>query len=113
MTTTCSAWSRASWPATAASTWCSARNGHDAVGLAERLDADLVVMDIELPVCDGAEATRLLRESAPGVQVVAISGHDYEERVLEIGEAGAADYVRKSRIGDDLIAVLESLVERS
>jgi two-component system nitrate/nitrite response regulator NarL len=87
-----------------------ARNGHDAVELAERLPVDVVVMDIEMPVCDGVEATRRLQETAPGVQVVAISGHDYEERVLEIREAGAVDYVRKSRIDDDLVAVLEALV---
>ena len=88
----------------------SAGNGLDAVDLAERLRADVVVMDIEMPVCDGVEATRLLHERAPDVQVVAISGHDYEERVLEIREAGAVDYVRKSRLDDDLIAVLESLI---
>ena len=87
-----------------------ARNGLEAVELAERLLVDLVVMDIEMPHCDGVEATRLLQEAAPGVQVVAISGHDYEERVLEIREAGAVDYVRKSRIDEDLVAVLEALV---
>jgi len=88
----------------------SAGNGLDAVDLAERLHADVVVMDIEMPVCDGIEATRLLHETAPDVQVVAISGHDYEERVLEMREAGAVDYVRKSRLDDDLIAALESVV---
>jgi CheY-like chemotaxis protein len=87
-----------------------ARNGLEAVELAERLPVDLVVMDIEMPHCDGVEATKLLQEAAPGVQVVAISGHDYEERVLEIREAGAVDYVRKSRIDEDLVAVLEALV---
>ena len=87
-----------------------ARNGLEAVELAERLLVDFAVMDIEMPVCDGVEATRLLQEAAPGVQVVAISGHDYDERVLEIREAGAVDYVRKSRIDDDLVAVLEALV---
>ena len=87
-----------------------ASNGRDAVDLAERLRADLVVMDIEMPLCDGVEATRLLHEAAPEVQVVAISGHNYEERVLEIRDAGAVDYVRKSRIDDDLVAVLEALV---
>ena len=87
-----------------------ASNGRDAVDLAERLQADLVVMDIEMPLCDGVEATRLLQEAAPDVQVVAISGHNYEERVLEIRDAGAVDYVRKSRIDDDLVAVLEALV---
>jgi DNA-binding NarL/FixJ family response regulator len=87
-----------------------ARNGDDAVELAERLAVDAVVMDIEMPVRDGVEATRLLREKAPHVPVVAISGSDYEERVFEILEAGAVDYVRKSRIEEELVSVLEALV---
>jgi two-component system nitrate/nitrite response regulator NarL len=87
-----------------------ARNGRDAVELAERLAVDAVVMDIEMPVRDGIEATRLLRERVPHVPVVAISGSDYEERVFEILEAGAVDYVRKSRIEDELVSVLDALV---
>jgi CheY-like chemotaxis protein len=87
-----------------------ARNGLDAVELARRHKPDAVVMDIEMPICDGVEATRRLRECTPGLPVVAISGHDYVERVLEIRDAGAVDYVRKSRVEDDLVAVLESLV---
>jgi DNA-binding NarL/FixJ family response regulator len=87
-----------------------ARNGHEAIDLAGRLEPDAVVMDIEMPVLDGVEATRRLREVAPDLPIVAISGHDYAERVLEIREAGAADYVRKSRLEDDLVAVLEALV---
>ena len=85
-----------------------ARDGHTAVELAGRLDADVVVMDIEMPDCDGVEATRLLQAAQPDLPVVAISGHDYEERVFEIREAGAVDYVRKSRVPDDLISVLEA-----
>lgn len=87
-----------------------AHNGREAVELAARLDVDVVVMDIEMPVCDGVEATRLLHEQLPELPVVAISGHDYEERVFEIREAGAADYVRKSRVDDDLVLALEALV---
>jgi DNA-binding NarL/FixJ family response regulator len=87
-----------------------ARNGREAVELVQRLDVDAVVMDIEMPVRDGIEATRLLHETAPQVPVVAISGRDYEERVFEILEAGAVDYVRKSRIEEELVSVLEALV---
>jgi DNA-binding NarL/FixJ family response regulator len=87
-----------------------AQDGREAVELAQRLDPDVVVMDIEMPVVDGIEATRLLREGAPGVPVVAISGHDYEERVFEIREAGAVDYVRKARVEEELPDVLASLL---
>jgi DNA-binding NarL/FixJ family response regulator len=83
-----------------------ARNGLDAVELAGRMAPDVLVMDIEMPVCDGVEATRLLQESVPELPVVAISGHDYDERVLEIREAGAVDYVRKARVEDDLADAL-------
>ena len=86
-----------------------ATNGRKAVALARKLDLDAVVMDIELPVLDGVEATRRIQELRPGLPVVAISGHDYEERVLEIRSAGAADYVRKSRIEEELPDTLAAL----
>lgn len=87
-------------------------NGREAVKLAERLSPDAVVMDIEMPVLDGVEATRLLRAAMPDLPIVAVSGHDYEERVLEIRSAGAHDYVRKARIEDELPRVLVALLER-
>ncbi len=90
-----------------------ARNGRDAVELAERVAPDAVVMDIEMPVLDGVEATRLLKAVAPELPIVAISGHDYEERVLEIRRAGADDYVRKARLADELPRVLAGLLSAS
>jgi two-component system response regulator DegU len=86
-----------------------ATNGRKAVSLTRKLELDAVVMDIELPVLDGVEATRRIQELRPGLPVVAISGHDYEERVLEIRSAGAADYVRKSRIEEELPDTLAAL----
>ena len=87
-----------------------ARNGKEAIELAARLEPDLVVMDIEMPVVDGVEATRVICERAPGLPVIAISGHDYEERVLEMRHAGASDYVRKARLEDELPAAAAALV---
>jgi CheY-like chemotaxis protein len=88
-----------------------ARNGREAVALAEEVAPDAVVVDIEMPVLDGVEATRRLRKAAPGLPIVAVSGHDYEERVLEIRQAGADDYVRKARLADELPRVLAALLE--
>ena len=87
-----------------------ARDGRAAVALAKQLSPDAVVMDIEMPVLDGVEATKLLRAAAPELPIVAVSGHDYEERVLEIRAAGADDYVRKARLEDELSAALFALV---
>ena len=88
-----------------------ARHGREAVELAERIRPDAVVMDIEMPVLDGVEATRLLRAMAPDLPIVAVSGHDYEERVLEIRQAGADDYVRKARMADELPRALAALLQ--
>jgi two-component system NarL family response regulator len=88
-----------------------ARNGKEAVELAERIAPDAVVMDIEMPVLDGVEATRRLRASRPELPIVAVSGHDYEERVLEIRRAGADDYVRKARLAEELPRVLAAVLE--
>ena len=90
-----------------------ARNGRAAVDLVKRRDFDAVVMDIEMPVLDGVEATRLLRAAAPELPIVDVSGHDYEERVLEIRSAGANDYVRKTRLEDELPRALEALLGRA
>ncbi len=90
-----------------------ARNGREAVELAERDTPDAVVMDIEMPVLDGVQATRRLRESTPELPIVAVSGHDYEERVLEIREAGADDYVRKARVPEELPRALAALLART
>jgi DNA-binding NarL/FixJ family response regulator len=87
-----------------------ARTGLQAVELAARLSIDAVVMDIEMPELDGIEATRLLQEQEPGLPVLAISGHDYEERALEIRAAGAGDYVRKARLDEDLVDALTALL---
>lgn len=87
-----------------------ARDGREAVELAGRLTVDAIVMDIEMPGVDGVEATRQLQEQSPAVPVVAISGTDYEERVLEIRDAGAVDYVRKSRVEEDLADALVGIL---
>jgi DNA-binding NarL/FixJ family response regulator len=87
-----------------------ARNGQEAVELAARVEPDAVVMDIEMPLLDGVEATRRVRAAAPELPVVAVSGHDYEERVLEIRQAGADDYVRKARLEDELPRALAALL---
>lgn len=87
-----------------------ARNGREVVALAEEVAPDAVVMDIEMPVLDGVEATRRLREAAPDLPIVAVSGHDYEERVLEIRQAGADDYVRKARLAEELPRALAALL---
>lgn len=91
----------------------TARNGEEAVALADEVVPDAVVLDIEMPLLDGVEAARQLRAASPQLPIVAVSGHDYEERVLEIRQAGADDYVRKARMADELPRAIAALLDPS
>jgi DNA-binding NarL/FixJ family response regulator len=83
-----------------------ARDGREAIRLAEALDLDVVLMDIGLPEIDGIEATRVIGDRRPGLPVVTITGFSYEERALEARDAGAVDFIRKDRLGPDLADAL-------
>jgi two-component system, NarL family, nitrate/nitrite response regulator NarL len=85
-----------------------AANGAEAVELARKLEPDVVLMDISMPVLDGIEATHRLREVVPGTRVLMLSGSDARQDVARAREAGAAGYVTKDRIAGELIqAILE------
>ena len=83
-----------------------ARDGREAIELAEGLRPDVVLMDIVLPVMDGVEATREIRRRQPTIAVVGITGLEYEERALEVQDAGAVDFVRKGRLDPDLVEIV-------
>jgi DNA-binding NarL/FixJ family response regulator len=87
-----------------------ARNGLEGIALAESLAPDVILMDIEMPVLDGVEATRRILAARPQAKVVIVSGSSYEERVLDARDAGAFDYVPKSRIGEDVVAAILAAV---
>jgi NarL family two-component system response regulator LiaR len=63
-------------------------------------------MDIVLPVMDGVEATREIRRRQPTIPVVGVTGSEYEERALEVRDAGAVDFVRKGRLDPDLVDIV-------
>jgi DNA-binding NarL/FixJ family response regulator len=85
-----------------------ARDGAEAVELAERLKPDLVLMDWNMPRVDGIEATRKLRELEEPPAVVMISGTDAECEV-EAASAGAVGYLRKARDVADLTGLIAAL----
>ena len=85
-----------------------ARNGAEALELSLELEPDVVLMDISMPVMDGIEATRRIRESRPKACVVMLTGSSSAADVDRSRDAGAVGYVTKDRIASEL---LEAIVD--
>ena len=79
-----------------------AENGREALERCSELQPDVCVMDIGMPVMDGFEAARLLRENQPDVRVIALSMHNDKAFVAGMIAAGAAGYVLKEAAFDQL-----------
>jgi DNA-binding NarL/FixJ family response regulator len=81
-------------------------NGQEAVELAARTDADVVLMDLRMPVMDGLEAARALHDRAPALPVIILSA--YEDPALK-GEAAAANAYAYLVKGCSALAVLDTI----
>jgi DNA-binding NarL/FixJ family response regulator len=85
-------------------------DGADASAAAAELAPDVVLMDLSMPVLNGLDATRLLREVAPGTAVVLFSAFDSPELKREAFAAGAVAFLPKGCGNDRLRATLEAAV---
>ncbi len=86
-----------------------AANGREAIAQAERLQPDLVLMDVSMPELNGIEATRRLLEVAPRSRVLALSMHRDAVYVREILRAGASGYLLKEAGDQDLLAAVRAV----
>jgi DNA-binding NarL/FixJ family response regulator len=90
----------------------TATNGQDAVELAVALDPDVTLMDISMPMLDGIEATRRIRERLPGACVLVLTGSSISADVDRARQAGVAAFLTKDRIGTQLVDAILEVAER-
>jgi two-component system response regulator NreC len=88
-----------------------AGNGREAVELGEKLQPDLVIMDVTMPELNGVEATRRLAAVAPRARVLALSMHKDSVYVREILRAGARGYLLKDSVDADLLAAVRAIAK--
>ena len=88
-----------------------AANGREAVEQAEKLQPDVVLMDVTMPELNGIEATRRLATASPRTRVLALSMHKDAVYVREILRAGARGYLLKDSAEADLIAAVRSVAK--
>jgi DNA-binding NarL/FixJ family response regulator len=88
-----------------------ADNGRAAVEMARALRPDVVLMDVTMPVLNGIEATRQIREELPETKVLALSVHTKREFVLDMVKAGVSGYMVKECVLDDLVRAIKAVVD--
>ncbi len=85
-----------------------AEGGEEAVGQCEKLQPDVVLMDLVMPDMDGATATGTIRQRCPQVQVIALTSFREEELVQGALQAGAISYLLKNVSADELAEAIRS-----
>jgi DNA-binding NarL/FixJ family response regulator len=87
-----------------------ASNGLEAVDAFERYRPDVTLLDLRMPVMEGVEAVRQIRERDPLAKVIVLTTYDTDEEISRALKAGAKAYVLKDISADDLIGCIREVL---
>ncbi|MDQ1632130.1 MAG: hypothetical protein QOC80_2102, partial [Frankiaceae bacterium] len=86
----------------------TASDGTEALPAATQFSPDVVLMDLSMPKMGGVEATRLLVEQQPGVQVVVLTSFPDQELIFDAVQAGAVGYLLKDAAPVEVVRAVRS-----
>ncbi len=86
-----------------------ASNGEEVVGLAREMQPDIILMDINMPVLNGIEATKQIKESNPEINVIALTIHEDKEYLSELMDYGVSGYILKDTSAKELLDVIHKV----
>ena len=84
----------------------TAQDGAEAVDLVTKHSPDLVLMDLKMPIMNGIEATRRIRQQHPDIPVLVLTTYDADEWVFDALRAGAVGYLLKDTPREQLVAAV-------
>jgi DNA-binding NarL/FixJ family response regulator len=87
------------------------KNGQQLVEAARRLEPDVIVADISMPVLSGLDALRRLRAEHLDVRVIFLTMHAENELVMEAVRAGASGFLLKQSAGEELVTAIEEVLQ--
>jgi two-component system, NarL family, nitrate/nitrite response regulator NarL len=90
-----------------------AKNGREAIELCEAELPDILLIDIEMPIMDGLEATKIIKEKFPFIKVIILSVSDNVGDLFTAIQYGAQGYLLKNMEPDDWLQYLHSVVDGS
>jgi two-component system, NarL family, response regulator LiaR len=84
-------------------------NGEEAINLVTTLMPDVAIVDISMPILNGIDVTKRIKEISPSTAVLILSNYDNDEFIFALLEAGAAGYLLKDVDGQDLVSAVRAL----
>jgi two-component system nitrate/nitrite response regulator NarL len=91
----------------------TASNGVEAIDKVKELNPDVILMDVSMPVMNGIEATRLIREEYPEAKVLMLTMHDHREYIMKVMQAGAVGYMLKEITAEKMVQAIKTVYQGS
>lgn len=89
-----------------------AENGQELLTLMKYSVPDVVIVDLQMPVMDGTEATEIISQKYPDVKIIILTMHDSEKYILHLIELGAHAFLLKNTEPEELEKAIESTIEK-
>lgn len=86
-------------------------NGEELLAGLKRTKVDIVLLDLEMPVLDGAATMRRIRQEFPAVKVIMLSSHDEDSTISALMDLGANGYMLKSAEPDEIDMAIRSVAQ--
>src|SRR3954462_15151044 len=86
-----------------------AANGQEAIDLFAQLQPDVVLMDLQMPLPDGPEATRRIRELSPDARILVLTTYATDEFIFKALRAGAQGYLLKDASAEELLGAIRAV----
>ena len=87
-----------------------AENGRDALAAYDRHQPDVTLLDLRMPVMEGVEVVRRLRERDPQARVIILTTYDTDDEISQALKAGAKAYVLKDIAAEDLVSCIRAVL---
>lgn len=88
------------------------KSGEEALDLLSKQEFDVLILDVKMPGLDGIETLRLVKEKAPDMEVIMLTGHANVEVAMQGMEIGAFDYLMKPMDIDELVYKVEDAYKK-
>ena len=89
----------------------NAKNGQDLIQIVNNSKPDIVFLDIQMPIMDGAQAAKIIQKEHPEVKIIALTMHAQESCITEMLDAGATGYLLKSADKTEILKAIDAILK--